>query len=179
MIKMEKLVLVVALLYCQFLVNAQSGYKQAVGLRLTSHTTFDLVSLSYKSFVSDHSALEFNLGYGGKNYIVPNTGGTTSYSPGYSISGSYQYHELIETPSNENLHWFAGGGLNFFNISSKNKGYNGFGTGIFGTAGIDYKFKTSPINVTADWRPTIYLSTPSAFLPIQIGTLGIAVRYTF
>lgn len=179
MIKMEKLVLVVALLYCQFLVNAQSGYKQAIGLRLTSHTTFDLVSLSYKSFVSDHSALEFNLGYGGKNYIVPNTGGTTSYSPGYSISGSYQYHELIETPSNENLHWFAGGGLNFFNISSKNKGYNGFGTGIFGTAGIDYKFKTSPINVTADWRPTIYLSTPSAFLPIQIGTLGIAVRYTF
>jgi hypothetical protein len=176
---MKKLVGVVALLCCQFFVNAQSGYKQAIGLRLTSHTTFDLISVSYKSFVSDHSALEFNLGYGGKNYIVPNTGGTTSYSPGYSVSGSYQYHELIETPSNENLHWFAGGGLNFFNISSKNKGYNGFGTGIFGTAGIDYKFKTSPVNVTADWRPTIYLSTPSAFLPIQIGTLGLAVRYTF
>ncbi|MCH5690273.1 hypothetical protein LWM68_42220 [Niabella sp. W65] len=71
---MKKLVGVVALLCCQFFVNAQSGYKQAIGLRLTSHTTFDLISVSYKSFVSDHSALEFNLGYGGKNYIVPNTG---------------------------------------------------------------------------------------------------------
>ena len=179
MIKMKTLVLVVALLSCQVLVNAQIGYKQAIGLRFTSHTTFDVVALSYKTFVSDHSALELNLGYGGKNYIVPNTGGTTSYSPGYSVSGSYQYHELIETASNENLHWFAGGGLNFFNISSKNNGYNGFGTGIFGTAGIDYKFKTTPINVTADWRPTVYISAPSAFLPIQIGTLGLAVRYSF
>lgn len=176
---MDKRLLVVALLCCQFLVNGQSGYNQAVGLRLSSHTTFDVVAFSYKNFISDHSAMEFNLGYGGKNYILPNSGGTTSYSPAFSISGSYQYHELIETNTAENLHWFAGAGLNFFNIFSKNNAYNGFGTGIFGTAGIDYKFKTSPINVTADWRPTVYISTPSAFLPLQIGTLGLAVRYTF
>ncbi|HMR84468.1 MAG TPA: hypothetical protein PKE30_15100 [Niabella sp.] len=177
--KTNKIFLLVAFTFSQLIINAQSDYKQAIGIRLNAHVAYDVLAASYKNFLSDHGALEFNLGFGGKNMYVPNSGGQTSFSPGISITGAYQYHELIETPTNESLRWFAGGGLTIFNIFSKNDFYEGFGAGVFGTAGIDYKFKDSPINLTADWRPTVFLSAPSSFAPLQIGTLGIAARYTF
>ncbi len=177
--KTKLIVLFVALIVFQFSINAQVAYKQAVGMRLTSYVSYDFVAFSYKNFIAEKSAVEFNFGYGGRNIFLPNSGGKTTYSPGISLTGSYQYHELIETPTNENLHWFAGGGLSFFNIFSKNTTYKGFGTGLFGIVGIDYKFKNSPINVSADWRPTVFVSAPAYFAPIQIGTLGLAARYTF
>ena len=177
---LKRNLLLAALILCYVVGFAQNGYKHAAGLRLTTYVTYDFVAFSYKNFIAEKSALEFNFGYGGRNVFLPNSGGKTTYSPGISLTGSYQYHELIETPGNENLHWFAGGGLTFFNLFSKNSAYEGLGAGLFGTAGIDYKFKATPINVSVDWRPTVFLSLPAFFnSPIQIGTLGVAARYTF
>lgn len=177
--KMKKLFVLVACILFQLSAYAQSDYKSAIGLRFTTYIAYDVAALSYKNFLSDHGALEFNFGFGGRNMYVPNSGGKTSFSPGVSLTGSYQYHVDIETPTNENLRWFAGGGLSIFNIFSKNNYYEGFGAGVFATGGIDYKFKEAPINLTADWRPTVFISSPSSFAPLQIGTLGIAARYTF
>lgn len=175
----KKLLLLVALALFQPAARAQSDYKNAFGIRLTTHIPYDVLAASYKNFLGDHGALEFNLGFGGRNIYVPNSGGRSSYSPGISFSGSYQFHEDIFTPTDENLRWFAGGGIVVFNIFSKNNFYEGFGAGLFGTGGIDYKFKNVPVNLTADWRPTIFISSPSAFAPVNIGTIGIAARYTF
>ncbi|MCH5600070.1 hypothetical protein [Niabella ginsengisoli] len=135
-----------------------------------------MVALSYKTFLSDHNAIEINAGYGGRN---TKTGGKTDFSPGVSVSGSYQYHDDIYTSTDEHLRWFAGGGVNLFKTFSERKAYEGFGATIFGTAGIDYKFKAAPVNLSVDWRPTIYIKSPNDFLPLQIGTLGLAARYTF
>lgn len=176
---MGKLLFPVAWIFLAFNASAQSDYKNAIGLRFNSHITYDVIALSYKNFLSDHGALEVNVGFGGRNMYIPGAKGKTSFSPGISITGAYQYHVDIETETNENLRWFAGGGLTIFNISSKNTSYAGFGAGLFATGGIDYKFKKSPINLTADWRPTVFISSPSSFVPLQIGTLGVAVRYTF
>lgn len=177
--KMKKTLLPVALflLLTNFLC-AQNGYKNAVGVRFNTYIGYDVLALSYKSFLANHDALEFNLGFGGRNMYVPGTSGQ-SFSPGISLAGAYQYHVDIETATNEHLRWFAGGGLILFHIFSKNNFYEGFGAGLFGTCGIDYKFKNTPLNLTTDWRPTVYLSAPDSFSPLQIGTLGVAVRYTF
>lgn len=175
----NKGILFVALFFCHTAANAQNGYKAAIGFRLSSHITYDVLAVSYKNFLSTHGALEFNFGFGGRNMYVPNSGGRTSYSPGISITGAYQYHENIYTDGDENLCWFAGGGLSVFNIFSKNNFYEGFGSGLFGTLGIDYKFKTAPINLSADWRPTVFIASPSSFAPLNIGAFGIAARYTF
>lgn len=169
----------VAFVCSQFVLHAQSDYKSALGIRATTHITFDMVSLSYKTFLSDHNAIEINAGYGGRNMSIPMTGGRTAYSPAISLSGSYQYHEDIYTATDEHLRWFAGAGLNFFNIFSEHQNYKGFGTALFGTAGLDYKFKAAPVNLSFDWRPSIYVISPSEFLPIQIGTIGLSARYTF
>lgn len=176
---MKKIILSVACIVIFYCAHSQSDYKRAIGGRLTSHFRYDAVALSYKNFITDNGAFEFNLGFGGRNIYVPNSGGKTSFSPGVSVSGSYQYHVDIFTPTDENLRWFAGGGLTMFNVMSKNNAYEGFGAGLFGTAGIDYTFKNSPVNLTADWRPTFFLAAPSAYPPLDIGTLGVAVRYTF
>lgn len=171
--------ILVAFICLPFLMNAQTGYKKALGIRLNTHTTYDVIAASYKIFPIEKGALEFNLGFGGRNIYVPNQAPKTSFSPAVSLSGSYQYHEIIETPTNEELRWFAGGGLTFMAAKSKNNGYEGFGTAIFGACGIDYVFKNSPINVTADWRPQVYIASPSAYMPLHLGTLGLAVRYIF
>ena len=174
----KKSLLLVALCILHFLAQAQSDYKSALGIRLTTHIPYDVLAASYKNFLGDHGALEFNFGFGGRNMYIPGSGGRSGYSPGVSFSGSYQYHEDIYTPTHENLRWFAGGGMVVFNIFSKNNFYEGFGTGLFATGGIDYTFKSVPVNLTADWRPTVFIASPSAFPGINIGTIGIAARYT-
>jgi len=177
--KTNRIFLLVAFIFVQLTTNAQANYKNAIGARLSTYTPYDAVAVSYKNFLSDHGAVEFDFGFGGKNMIIPNSAGKKSYSPGISLTGSYQYHSKIETPTNEGLSWFGGGGLTLFNIFSKNDLYGGFGSGLFATAGIDYKFKAVPVNLTADWRPTVFVSSPDWFPPLQFGTVGISARYTF
>ena len=164
------LLLIVAVSYSLNL-KAQDGsdYKSAIGIRLGS-TYYDVFSFSYKTFISAQGAIELNAGFGSKGYGEGNHASTLSFA------GSYQHHFDIK-PVN-GLKWFIGGGATIFNTFSDNNTYEGFGFGIFPTGGIDYKFPTIPLNLTADVRPTFQIVTPSYYNSFY-GNVGIAARYTF
>jgi hypothetical protein len=145
--------------------NSQD-YKSAIGARLGS-TYYDLLSFSYKSFITEQGALELNAGFGSKNY---------DYSTAtLSAAISYQHHFDIKPAPG--LKWFVGGGLTVFNTFSDHHEYEGFGFGIFPTGGVDYKFNGIPLNVSADVRPTIHVVGPSYYNSFY-GDFGIAARYT-
>jgi hypothetical protein len=145
-------------------------YKAGIGLRFGSGY-YDAMSVSFKLFITEPGALEFNLGGRPYSYGRSNV----------SLSGSYQHHFPI--PNIEGFKWFIGGGLSFLNSivdDDQNPGNDdfdeGFGMAIFPTGGVEYKFKF-PLAVSADFRPNIYLATPykDNFNP----NFGVAARYTF
>jgi hypothetical protein len=149
-------------------------YKSAIGGRLSSGY-YDLISASYKTFITDPGALEFNLGFGNKSY-------TGLDWVTVAFSAAYQHHfDIKPVPG---LRWFVGGGLTAYNSFSSEKDFRGFGLGIFPTGGIDYKFGNIPLNVTADVRPTLSLADPypdyyKGYDKFYGGNVGVSVRYTF
>ena len=129
--------------------NAQSDYKSGIGLRFGGY--YDLVSASYKTFISEQGAIELNLGF--RNYSF---GGFSSYN------------------------WFVlvGGGLTAYNSFSDFDATSGFGLAIFPTAGVDYKFASIPLNVSVDTRPTVNIIRADYYSGFYFSG-GVAARYTF
>lgn len=153
-------------------VFAQSEYSRSVGLRFGSGY-YDWVAASYKTFISQPAALEFNVGFSSTSTALLGTdwGWTT-----LSLSAAYQHHFPISKV--DGLKWFIGGGASLYNSFSDWDGYKGVGVGIFPTGGADYKFAKIPLNVTADVRPTVYidnLDQNGSFFP----SFGASARYTF
>lgn len=150
--------------------NAQSSYQNGIGIRFGSGY-FDQTSVSFKTFISNQGALEFN-------------GGIRGYKAGpykwtnVSLSGTYQHHFNI--PNVPGFKWFVGGGLAISNSFSNYDDRTGLGVGIYPTGGVDYKFKNIPLNLSADIRPTINVVEPfSNYYDGFYTNFGIAVRYTF
>lgn len=143
-------------------IQAQS-YNSAIGLRLGVP-----LSVSYKTFLSESNALELFAGFRGY----------TGYS-WVNVGALYQIHKPINGV--DNLQWYFGGGASAF-FYNYNNGFNfgdsgSFGLGIMGNLGLDYKFDNTPINISADWVPTIYIG--SGYLSGFGGGYGaLAVRYT-
>lgn len=141
-------------------IHAQS-YNSAIGLRLGVP-----LSVSYKTFLSESNALELFAGFRG-------------YA-GYSwvnVGALYQIHKPIN--SVDNLQWYFGGGASafFYNYDAGFSDAGSFGLGIMGNLGLDYKLPNTPINISADWVPTIYIG--SGYLTGFGGGYGaLAVRYT-
>lgn len=160
--------------FCMFSAQAQEGssYKSGIGLR-AGGGYYDLIAASYKTFLTDPGALELNLGF------RPYAGIYSSYNWfNLSFSASYQHHFPIG--SIEGFKWFVGGGATAFNTFSNYDDYRGFGLGVFPTGGVDYKFANIPLNVSADFRPTIALIKPySYYSSFYAGNVGASVRYTF
>jgi hypothetical protein len=151
-----------------------SKYNSAIGGRLSSGY-YDLISASYKTFIIEQGALEFNLGLRGHSH---------SYADWVTVafSAAYQHHFPIKPVPG--LQWYVGGGLTAYNSFSDHDEYRGFGLGIFPTGGIDYKFGKIPLNLSADIRPTISLTDPydskeGHYDHNDGGNVGISVRYTF
>ena len=145
--------------------QAQSEYKSAIGGR--AGLPF---AGSIKHFISRAGALE---GYAG--FI-------SKYGTGVNITtgGMYQHHFPIGDI--DGFKWYVGGGalVQFFSYkkytNNTNDNYAEAAFGLNGVGGVDYKFKSIPLNVSADFMPTIFLNeTIDNFLPYG----GIAVRYTF
>jgi hypothetical protein len=145
-------------------------YKAGIGLRF-SGSYYDAISASFKLFVSEPSAFEFNAGARHFSYGRTNV----------SASASYQYHFPIGNI--EGFKWFVGGGLtvlNSFVDEDQNPGNHdleeGFGFAVFPTGGVEYKFNF-PLAVSADFRPSLYLANPydEDFNP----NFGISARWTF
>ena len=153
-----------------FISNAQSTYKSAIGLRL-SDGYYDEVAASFKTFVSKPAAIELNIGFRDYGYI-----GYSWFN--LSASLSFQYHFDIKPVAG--LRWFVGGGATAFNSFSSYSDYKGFGLGVFPTVGADYKFAKIPLDVSADIRPTIALIKPyDYYTDFYIANVGISARYTF
>lgn len=152
---------------------SQADYKNALGIRIAPSSYFDFVSVSYKTFITTPGAIEINAGLGRKGYTV----NTTDYNPfTFSASAAYLHHFTIPV---EGLRWFVGGGLIMYNsFTSKNSGYRGLGFGFFPTGGIDYKFPSIPLNLSTDYRPTIFFSKPDQQDSFYASNFGVTARYT-
>lgn len=145
-------------------VKAQSDYKSAIGGRIGSP-----ISFSYKHFITQPGAIELNAGFA-----------PLVYGAYFRIGAMYQHHFPIAPV--EGLKWYVGGGI-FFDIYSyknnySNKNYGSGSLGVNGVGGVDYKFKNIPLNLSADWMPSLLfgkdLYYSSNFRP---GYGAISVRY--
>ena len=144
---MKKIALLFSMLFVLAMANdlKAQNYQSAVGLRLGVP-----LGISYKFFISEPGAIELYLGF-------------RSYSFGYTYinpGAMYQHHFPIS--SIDGLSWYVGGGASVFLYNYKSS-FGGvedgsFGIGLNGVLGLDYKFTNAPINISADWTPTIYLS---------------------
>jgi len=170
---MKRVILFAALVAVTAVVNAQSDYKQAIGVRFSSNTAYDAAAVSYKFFVTRPGAIELNLGVGDRGYWY---GHDKRRAVGVNFAGTYQHHfDIKPVPG---LKWFVGGGLVLFNTNAKADDYDGFGAGIYPTGGIDYKFRDISLNLSADFRPILHITAPDHFNTFH-PTAGVAARYTF
>jgi hypothetical protein len=139
--------------------EAQS-YKTAVGARLGYP-----LSASFKTFLSESSAVEVYAGFRG----------WSTYS-WITISGAYLIHKPF--PNVENLNWYFGGGASIYFWTWDNAFIDpGDNTsfGIQGYLGLDYRIADTPVNLTVDWVPTFFLNGYGSGFGGGYGSLG--VRY--
>jgi hypothetical protein len=147
---------------------SQSDYDKAIGIRI-SESYYDIASVSYKFFVSDQGAFELNGGFGAKSYSL---GGVFRLTAAIT----YQHHFNIGTVPG--LRWFIGGGVVANHSFSDHSGYRGFAVGLYPNGGVDYKFPKIPLNVSADYRPTLFLGRQSQDDLFYGTNFGVAARYT-
>lgn len=152
--------------------NAQD-YKNSIGIRLGSGY-YDAVGASFKTFITQPGALEFNLAI--RPYSNPYFNGKHKWT-NVSVSGAYQHHFPIGTI--DGFKWYVGGGLVIANSISNNDSYSGTSVGIFPTGGVDYKLKSAPFAFSVDLRPTVHLAEGINHHHGLFFNGGITARYTF
>ncbi|NJB86715.1 hypothetical protein GGR26_002492 [Lewinella marina] len=136
-------------------------YDEAIGVRFGYP-----LSVSYKAFVNASDAVEVYAGWRGwRRYRA------------LSIHGAYLIHQ--DFPDVNHLQWYygAGAGLQFWNYDEFDRGSST--VSLSGYLGVEYVFTDTPISISADWRPTIYLGTQRAhdFHNFSLGSGALAVRY--
>lgn len=152
---------------CCLTASAQNSYQSAIGVRAGIP-----IAASFKHFVSDPGAIEVDAGF----WHDPVSYGFTYFT----LGAMYQYHFPITGV--QGLRWYVGGGVvaQFFHYNS-DWGANKPASTAFGinaVGGIDYKFSDLPLNLSADWTPTVFLAKAyyDSFRP---GYFGVCARYTF
>ncbi|MBI5917727.1 MAG: hypothetical protein HY842_20340, partial [Bacteroidetes bacterium] len=94
--KIKLFILTLTLVAASFATADAQVYHSAIGARLGWP-----VSFSYKTFISQKSALEGYVGYRGY-----------SFYNWISVSGAYLYHSPF--PDVDNLQWYVGGGASMY-----------------------------------------------------------------
>lgn len=137
-------------------------YKWALGARLGSP-----LSASVKYFHNRVSAFEFTAGY----YRYNDNGSWKQ------VTVSYQFH--LPLTEKKLLHFYAGLGLaSMFWTYGPGWGAGTFPENTYASyllAGLDYRFKSVPLNLSLDWTPYFQFSGVDEGLGISYGSL--AVRY--
>ncbi len=151
---MKKITILALVLNCSFLMaqnkTANSlDYKTGIGLRI-----WDGVGLNLKTFLDEKSAIDLT-GYFSKE-------GTT-------LLGNYEFHGDLSTEGN--LKWYLGFGANVSILKTPKTTL----VGVNGVVGLDYKFKTLPLNIAFDWQPGFRFKKGYGF---QNRWFGLDVRYT-
>jgi len=129
--------------------QAQRAYGSALGPRLGYP-----LSLSYKKFVSDANALEANIGF---------IGNRSGYN-WVSVSGAYLHHKVLDIEDIDNLNWYFGGGASviFWNFASsfgRSRSSGGTSFSVEGYIGLEYTFDDIPLNLSVDWRPSLFFNS--------------------
>lgn len=150
-------------------------YKNSIGIRLGSGV-YDAVGVSFKTFISQPGALEFNLGFRPYSDSYWNNKRDNKWT-NVSISGAYQHHFPIGDI--DGFKWYVGGGLVIANSFSSNNDLTGMSVGIFPTGGVDYKLKSAPIAFSVDIRPTVHVAEAFEYHDNFFFNGGITARYTF
>ncbi|MCC6461288.1 MAG: hypothetical protein IT260_12510 [Saprospiraceae bacterium] len=159
----QSLITVLFVLGCFVAMNAQSTYKAAIGLRLGYPTC-----VSFKYFLSDPGAIEAFAGFRGY--------GSYGYA---TVGAAYEHHFPIG--SIEGFTWYVGGGaaVQFWNYDFDND-LASTSIGILGVGGVDYKFASIPLNLSADVMPTFFIGDNyyAGYGNFQ-GLGALSARYTF
>ncbi|THH39479.1 hypothetical protein [Neolewinella litorea] len=154
--------LALALFFILFSTRAAAqAYDEAIGVRFGYP-----LSVSYKAFVNASDAVEVYAGWRSwRRYRA------------FSINGAYQIHQDLGTIDDLQWYYGAGAGLQLWNYDEFDRG--SATVSLSGYLGLEYVFPDTPISVSADWRPTVYLGTQRAtdFHNFSLGAGALAVRY--
>lgn len=164
---MKKIYLTIAGLLIFGFSNAQD-YKNSIGVRF-GESYYETVGVSFKTFLSKPSALEFDFGVRTRSLADDKW-------TNLSLSGAYQYHIPV---ADKGLKLYYGAGVIVTNTVSDSDYYNGFSAGIFPTLGVDYKLKKSPFAFSIDFRPTVHIIKASDYYKNVYFNGGVTARYTF
>jgi hypothetical protein len=147
-----KILLALAAFLLALAATAQS-YNKAIGVKFPIGT-----GITYKKFISQKSALEFQALYAKENFRV---------------AGLYEFH--FPFTKAEGLNWYVGPGVHVgFYKSEYHKTYSSkMDLGIDGIIGVDYKFSGLPINLSLDWQPSLSFTGSAG----NSAYGGIAIRY--
>lgn len=136
------------------------NFKSAVGARLGYP-----VSATFKHFLNESNAVEVYAGFRG----------WSTYS-WFTLSGAYQVHKPLEDVT-KGLEWYFGGGASvyFWNYDFSTE-FSTTTLGLQGYLGLQYTFEDTPINLSVDWIPTVFIG--NGFTSGFGGGYGsLAVRY--
>lgn len=162
---MKRVISVLILIFVLQNISFSQDFNSAVGLRLGYP-----VSATYKTFISESSALEGFAGFRsffGASFI--------------NLSAAYQIHKDLDFEEIENLQWYYGfGGNVYFWTFDFGSSANSTTFGASGYLGLSYTFENTPINVSADWVPTFFINGQEGYARNFNGGYGsLAVRYIF
>ncbi len=128
-------------------------YKQAAGIRIGG-----VVTATYKTFVSQTNALDFEAGIGFGNGMNICASGAYEWTWGLNVDG---------------LSVYAGPGVTASLFLGE---AGGISVGILGVAGIEYKIPSVPLVLSVDYKPTLNL-IPNVAGGWSNG--GLSIRYIF
>lgn len=155
------LLLVSGMLSFNTMVAQHSGYKTALGVRLSSYTAMVNNSVSVKHFLNDKMAIE----------------GLLSFGDPLAMGALVELHQPMTASG---LSWYYGGGAYIGFLKKVNANTQKTTTdpnfGAQGVVGLDYKFNNIPLNISLDWKPELNIVTDINFEPAAI---GFTARFTF
>ena len=134
--------------------NAQAPYNKAIGIKFPSGIT-----VTYKNFISDKSSIELQAGF------LPDA---------FRVAGLYEFN-FYNLGNVQGLGWYVGPGVHFQAYKNSYQKENNVKSefGIDGVIGLDYKFNNLPINISADWQPSVALVGNSCG---SVAKGGISIR---
>ncbi|MDB5011849.1 MAG: hypothetical protein JWQ25_51 [Daejeonella sp.] len=139
--------------------NAQSTYKNAIGVRLGEAN-----GVTFKTFLNSQAALDIILNFQSR--------GDYSY---FRLTGLYEIHKPIQNAAGLRYYYGAGATLGSRN-HRKFDNDNDLLASIDGVLGLDYKFDELPLNVSLDWKPALVVTPYTA---LDARGLGLSIRFTF
>ena len=141
--------------------SAGSGYRTALGVRLSSSNAMQNNSVSIKHFLNDKVAIE----------------GLFTFGDPLALGALVEFHKPL---SASGLSWYYGAGAYVGFVKKVNTNTLKTSTdpnfGGQGAIGLDYKFANIPLNLSLDWKPELNIVSDINFEPAAV---GFTARFTF